>query len=93
MLRKGLTRKGERLFQKSSKMGSSVSTNVAVAPQMYQSVRSEVSSTEEVYLENRANTTLRSTVHGNLMRCQHRLDPMKYYSVCAVLGEGSMVRS
>lgn len=33
-----------------------------------------------------------SCVHGNLMRSQHKLNPMKYYSVRAVLGEGSMVR-
>ena len=35
----------------------------------------------------------RSSVHANLMGSHNQMDPKKYYAVCALLGEGSMVRT
>jgi hypothetical protein len=40
----------------------------------------------------RSTTSAKSNVHGNLMRTQISRNPMDYYAIEQMLGEGSMVR-
>jgi hypothetical protein len=55
---------------------------------------SQHSSTSSSTRKDTTTTTFTShSLHDNLLQTHHRVDPMEFYTIEAVLGEGSMVRA